>query len=484
MIDGRIVTGRQLAFGAGAMGAVSVIKAVMQLTYLPIMARLLNPAEFGLYALAFPIVSFATTLADGGLGASLAREPESSTLVWSTAFWLLLATGVGLAIGVTGSGVLLGAVTGQPRLPGLVGVMSLSLVLYSMTVTAAARLTRGGRIAVSAACDLASTTAGIVVAISCAYDGLGASSFAVQYVAAMGVRAVWLNCAAFQRPRLEFQLKALRSHLTTSGSIIGQNLVDLGERLAGNALISFTLGASGLGYYTFSTQIAKFIADAGGNPIWAALYVKALHGSRQATLHTYEQTCRVFGSILIPASILGAAAAPDFMHLLLGPAWSEAATVFRIILPLYAASVICSRVGALLLAYGRNDVTFLSYCVLSAGRLAAIVICARWGLIWVAAGVDIALAIYCFVIMRLAAKVTEIRPMRLFGSLVWPFAAGVFAAAIFLITSALFGSSSPLLLAGLALAVLGAMSLLVTANRRQLSSDVSDVVRLIKGQRT
>src|SRR5450755_2122761 len=50
-------SGRKVAMGAMASGAVNVIKVILQLLLLPIMARLLGPSEFGLYALALPTVS-------------------------------------------------------------------------------------------------------------------------------------------------------------------------------------------------------------------------------------------------------------------------------------------------------------------------------------------------------------------------------------------------------------------------------------------
>src|ERR1700744_6323426 len=61
-------SGRRLAFGDGALGMVGIIKLFVQAASLPVMARLLGPAEIGLYALALPVVAFVTMLADGGLG--------------------------------------------------------------------------------------------------------------------------------------------------------------------------------------------------------------------------------------------------------------------------------------------------------------------------------------------------------------------------------------------------------------------------------
>lgn len=92
-IGTRVSSDRKLALGVIASGAVNVVKVGLQLLLLPVMARLLGPGEFGIYALALPTVSFVALLANGGLGATLAREPESSSLVWSSTFWILLLTG-------------------------------------------------------------------------------------------------------------------------------------------------------------------------------------------------------------------------------------------------------------------------------------------------------------------------------------------------------------------------------------------------------
>src|SRR5215472_6380821 len=114
------VSGRRIALGAIASGGVNLIKVGLQLVLLPVMARLLGPEEFGLYALVLPTIAFVTTLADGGLGTTLVREPESSSLVWSSAFWLLLMTGSGLAICASIFGVFFGTFIAQPRISPMI----------------------------------------------------------------------------------------------------------------------------------------------------------------------------------------------------------------------------------------------------------------------------------------------------------------------------------------------------------------------------
>ncbi len=475
-----VFTGRKLALGAGALGVTNLVKVSLQLLILPIMARLLSPQEFGLYALAVPTVAFAVTLADGGLGATLARETETSTIVWSTAFWVLLATGVCLAAGVSAWGFVIGRITHQPSLPALVALMSISLVLMTSSVTSVARLTRRGRLGTLAAADLSANCVGFALAIVFARRGAGAYSLAVQYVSGFAVRAVWINLAAFRAPRAEFRLAVLRGHLATGGSMLGQRLVDFVERLTGNALFDRLLGAAPLGQYTFSTQVSRFSTEALGNPVWSAIYVQSIRLDVATAVRLHAQLFRFMAILLLPASMLVAAAAPDLVTLFLGPAWAETGLVIRIILPTYAAASISSQVGALLLARGRNDVVLWSACVASAGRIAAIASGYWLGLAGIAFGVAAANVVYCVILNVLAKRAIGLRPLELASGLLGPLLAGASAAASFLLLRGLCGSSVEALAAGLTGAVTALVLTLAAVDHRRLRSDFSTVRGLMR----
>jgi PST family polysaccharide transporter len=474
-----VLTGRRLAFGAGAVGLVNVVKVVIQLVLLPIMAKLLSPHEFGLYALAAPTVAFAVTLADGGLGVSLAREPETSTIVWSTAFWVLLITGVFLALGVSAWGIVMGALTHQPRLPALIALMSISLILMTITVASSARLTRRGRLGTGAAADLVATMSGFALAIISARHGAGAYSLAIQYVSGFAVRSIWINLAVFERPRFEFQLSSLKSHLITGSSLIGQKLVDFVERLTGAGLLTRLLGAVSLGQYTFSTQVARFSTEAAGNPIWAAIYVQAIRNDARSTLPLYTQLCRFLGILLLPGAVIVATAAPHLVALFLGHQWMPAAVVLRFLLPTYALAAISAQVGALLLAHGRNDLVLWSSCLASIGRIFAIVSGYWLGMTGVALGVAAANIFYCLVIQTLAIRVIDSRPLQLVAGLVGPLVASVAGSAAFLVATAWLGASAGSVLTSLGIAVLASIATLTIVDFTRLKGDIATIRRLI-----
>lgn len=444
--------GRKLAFGAIAYGVVNLIKVGLQLLLLPIMARLLGPEEFGIYALVLPTISFVTLLADGGLGATLAREPESSSLVWSSAFWFLLLTGFALALAATGFGALLAHLVGQPRVLPMIATLSISLLFLVLSVSPSARLSRRKNLSVGAAAELTANLIGAATAVTLAIKGAGAWSLVAQYVVTYGIRSLVLNAAAFSVPTIEFSLRAIRPHMVSGGIMIGVRLSEHAGRVAENILVDRVFGTALLGNYTFANQISKFAGESVGNVTWTTLYVQSLTGDKASVIQLHRQFCRLLAAILFPATLLAAAAAPELINLLLGPKWVGLAFMLRVLLPVSALTMVANQVGAILLANGRFEIQF---CCSGAQALARVlVVCAGpWiGLTATIYGLAVVALLYFAALLVFSRQPTGCQPLPMLRGLVGPaisslIAAGVCLAALpafptnagWMATSLLFG---------------------------------------------
>ncbi len=274
------------------------------------MARLLGPSEFGLYALALPTVSLITLLADGGLGATLARESEANTLVWSSAFWALILIGVALAVGSTAVGFVVGDLVRQPRLPPMIALLSLSLVFLTLSVVPGSRLVRRKHLGIMALAELLSNVIGSVVAVIMAWNGAGAWSLAAQYVTVFFVRAAVFNAMAFQRPKRIFDWNILRPHMISGGILVVSRIFEYTGRAVENFLIDRIFGTALVGSYNFSNQVSKFVTDAASNVTWAAIYVQALNEKKERVVVLHRQLCRLLGVVLLPSTFLAAASSP------------------------------------------------------------------------------------------------------------------------------------------------------------------------------
>jgi O-antigen/teichoic acid export membrane protein len=471
--------GRKLALGAIASAAVNLAKVGLQLLLLPVMARLLGPEEFGLYALVLPTITFVTVLADGGLGATLARESESSSLVWSSAFWLLLLTGSGLAIGASIFGVLFGYLVGQPRVPAMVAVLSLSLVFLVLSVSPAARLNRRKNLSMAAAADLLANLIGAAIGVAMALKGAGAWSLVAQYVATYGTRSLVLNAAAFRMPAFEFSLAAVRPHMVSGGIMIGARLTDLAGRIAENTLVDRAFGTALLGSYTFANQISKFAGESVGSVTWVALYVQSLTSDKASIVELHRQLSRLLCAILFPATLLAAAAAPELIDFLLGPKWIGLTFLLRVLLPLSALTMVANQIGAILLANGRFEIQFWCTAGNSLGRVLAVAAGPWIGLSGTVYGLAIVTLLYFAAMLILSEPVTGSRPLPLLRGLVGPAISSLVAAAACMASLQAFPASLGWTLASLffGLGIFALCMLLV--DRKGLIEDWQAIRRLV-----
>ncbi|MEO1457677.1 MAG: oligosaccharide flippase family protein, partial [Pseudomonadota bacterium] len=81
----------------GSLISARVFLVLAQFIALPVIARHLAVEDFAIMAMAMSVVIFGSMLSDAGLGQSLIRSKSEDPAEWSSAFWLLVAVGCGLA---------------------------------------------------------------------------------------------------------------------------------------------------------------------------------------------------------------------------------------------------------------------------------------------------------------------------------------------------------------------------------------------------
>jgi O-antigen/teichoic acid export membrane protein len=422
-------------------------------------------------------------LADGGLGGTLAREQESSSLVWSSAFWLLLLLGVVLALASAGFGVVLGYLANQPRLPGLIALLSLSILFFTLSVVPAARLTRRKHMGTFAGADIAANITGAIVAVACALYGWGAWSLAAQYVVTYAVRSIILNAAAFYWPEARCSLTALQPHLVSGSIQVASRMTEYAGRMTENFLVDRIFGTVLLGSFSFANQISRFATEVAGNVVWATLYTFAVTGEKDEVVLLHRKLCRLLGLALFPMAFLAAAGADDLIAVFLGPKWADMTPLIRVLLPLYALSAICVQSSPILLAYGRFDIQLWCMSGLAIGRTVSVLLGFWIGLQGVLYGITIVTLLFCAAQLIFPAKVTGCEPRPILTLLIRPAISAIVA------TAAFVASDYMLPLAGLKIAIDFAIGLLVYAavmlliDRRQLRDDVGSIKLVMRPTR-
>lgn len=361
-----------------------------------LLARVLWPQEFGVFAAALVAIQVGLCVVDPGLSATVIqrvelRDSHTHTIYWSTfSLGLLLAMIAYLAsdyfersIGPTGSGALL-------------AILSPVLAINGACAVPLALLHRRLQFRAIAGLEVLATLLQAIVAATTALSGFGVLSLALgQLIRQCTVLAVsWT--ASRHRPRLSFSARELTESLPLATPLFGLAFVGTYLNQIDVYLVAKVLGAAPLGFYNRALFMTKFASQ----QIAALVQRAAFPSFSRVQAETDEirfmllQFVSISACLSIPAMAGLYLTAPALVAGLFGPRWVDAVPLVRILCPAGALWTIEALNGPILMARNRLRTWFLAELIAAASLTAVLVVAAGKGIQTFAA------AIVCFVAVR------------------------------------------------------------------------------------
>ncbi|MEE4172966.1 MAG: lipopolysaccharide biosynthesis protein [Xanthomonadales bacterium] len=176
-----------------------------------VLARLLLPADFGLFVMVVVFIALAELFVHVGVASALIQRQDTTATDENTVFWFNLAIGIVLAVGVFLAAPAIAAFYDQPLVADLTRAMSVNVVLSALVTVPAARWRKALDFRRLATMAGISTGGGMVVAIVMALNGAGAWALAGQILATGALRCVSAFALDRWRPGLEFNAARFRT---------------------------------------------------------------------------------------------------------------------------------------------------------------------------------------------------------------------------------------------------------------------------------
>src|SRR5215470_14213424 len=158
-------------------GVVSVAmqygNGVLQIVAAIVLARLLAPEDFGLFAIVTVLTGIAPLLIDFGLGDATTQKSKITRSEVSSLFWLSTGIGSAIAAVVAACSPLIAWIYREPRLEAIALCSAVTFVLYGISNQHLALLRRTMQFARIAKIQILSTLLGVAVAIIMAICGYG-----------------------------------------------------------------------------------------------------------------------------------------------------------------------------------------------------------------------------------------------------------------------------------------------------------------------
>ena len=301
-------------------------KVLFQGVAIVILARLLAPTDFGVFAMVAAFLTLLELFKDLGLSTATVQRPEITLRQVSTLFWLNAALGVLVAALLALSAPLLAWGYGEQRLAEITPAVAVAFVFTGLAAQHLALLRRQMRFAQVARVQVGAEIISLLAAIAVAYAGGGVWALVAQrLVWAIGIAALgWIACPWM--PGAPGPLAEVRTFITFGGNATASMAVNYLSGSLDKILIGWYWGAAPLGFYDRAQRLHLLPIQNLTIPL-ANVALAALSRLldqpiryRQIYFAAVERIAMVispFGGFLI-------AAASPVVELLLGPQWSEA----------------------------------------------------------------------------------------------------------------------------------------------------------------
>lgn len=322
---------RWAALGKGGQQIVQVASAL-------VLARLLSPDDFGLYGMLTVVLGLVLVFRDLGVGAYVVRwrDPDPASLCGL--FWVNTAVSLGLSLLMVAMSPLLGALYRDSRITPLFAASSLGLLGAGLGVVPQALLLKGLRYRSIAIAEFIGVVAGAVAAVTCALAGLGAWSLVVQsaFMAIITSAAMFLYARWMPRLPWSASYRGLRTALGFSANVVGYGVSNHLMQSWDYLVMGRVLGASAVGPYALAYKYILYPLRNIGGVVYRVMYpaLARMSDETERMLSAYVRVLTTVAVFTFPIVIGLAAVSNEFVEVVLGSKWMEAAPLIVALTPL------------------------------------------------------------------------------------------------------------------------------------------------------
>jgi lipopolysaccharide exporter len=299
------------------------LNRVVLLLTLVVLARLLVPEDFGLVTLAVIAVQLANVLSDLGLSGTLVLRQDLDEQAKGTVLMLMLATSVLLAAILAASAPLIADLFNEPRLAGVLAVLSLGVVISGVTWFYETTLQRELEFRRRFLALAVQAVAYAGVAIALAALGAGVWSLVAGQLSSLLAFAAILVWLAPYRVRPAFNRDDAREILGTSKGFLLQGGLGFVSGNVDYFSVGSVLGATSLGFYSMAYRLGEVtyygIADPVAKVTFPA-FSRMRHRGEEVS-SPFLSTLRLVALVACPVGVLLSAAAHPFTEVVFGEKW-------------------------------------------------------------------------------------------------------------------------------------------------------------------
>lgn len=347
-----------------------------------VLARLLLPADFGLFVMVVVFIALAELFVTVGLASALIQRQDTDATDENTVFWFNLAIGVVLAVAVALAAPAIAAFYGQPLVADLTRAMSINVVLAALVTVPAARWRKALDFRRLAILSGISIGGGMGVGVVLALAGAGAWALAGQILATGALRVVGVLFLDRWRPGLEFSVERFRVLFGFGAWLALAQAVTLVARQMYTLAVGRLYTPADLGVFNRAINTRGMPQTFIGNVyVSVAFPVLSRHSADPPRLRrALGEGLVAAGAVQVPVMVGIALVAENLVPVAFGPNWDAVAPYLQILCLAAIPWLVNQATGNALRALGEARLYFRLQLLLQGLFIVMVLVAARYSL--------------------------------------------------------------------------------------------------------
>jgi O-antigen/teichoic acid export membrane protein len=318
--------------GGGAILSARIFNMVFYTSTTVILARLLDPSDYGLVAMVTAVTGFFSLFNDLGLTDATIQYGDLSHGQASNLFWINAGFGFLLALLFMVISPAIASFYGDPRLKSIAMVVSTGFLMAGLSSQLFAVAKRNLQFAQLAKMEIAANICSFSTAIVLGVKGAGYWSLVFRQVVIPFTLCLLIWRFSKWRPGLPDRKVETRPLLGFGANSLGSNLILYLNTYLDKILIGRFLGPMALGFYHNAFHLFIFPLKQLSYPFIgvAVSSLSKLRDNPRNFIDSYIKAIFFLAFIGMPVGAFLAATGGDIIGLLLGPAWEKTAVIFSI----------------------------------------------------------------------------------------------------------------------------------------------------------
>ncbi|MBO7309869.1 MAG: lipopolysaccharide biosynthesis protein [Clostridia bacterium] len=325
-----------------------------------ILARLLEPAHYGVVSIVMIFITLANVFVSDGFGSALIQKKNASQLdffsvLYFNIFFSCVLYGI-LFISAPFISAFYG--DGYEILTPVLRVLGLRIILTAINSVQQAYISKKMMFRKFFISTLLGTIVSAVVGISMAYAGYGVWALVAQYLVSTTVSTFALFVTLKKLPRLMFSFSSLKELFPYGAGILGTGLLITGYQEIRALIVGKMYSSVDLACYDRGKNFPNLIVTNINSSIGAVLFPKMANEQDDAekVKNTVKNSIRFSSYIMCPMMLGLAAVATPFIRLLLTDKWIECVPLLQLFCIVYLFQPIHTANMQAIKAIGRSDV--------------------------------------------------------------------------------------------------------------------------------